>query len=141
MKKINPVTAAGGVLSREREGETEVLLILRRGVWDLPKGKIEEGETIPACARREVAEEVGCTPPELHEKLVTTYHEYEEEGKLYGKTTHWFAMQTEEDENFTPEKREGIEQVKWFPLSEARNNVAYQNLIDVLNALENGRSS
>ena len=45
MEKLN---AAGGVLFKDQEGVLSVLLIYRRGVWDLPKGKLDPGETVIA---------------------------------------------------------------------------------------------
>ena len=39
--------------------KNEILLIYRNGVWDLPKGKIEFGESYEDAALREVAEETG----------------------------------------------------------------------------------
>lgn len=127
-----PVTAAGGVLFRNREEDTRVLLIFRRGVWDLPKGKREDEESIPECARREVSEEVNCPPPDVAAKLTTTYHEYEENGERLGKTTHWFAMKTDQQTGFEPQKDEGIMKVSWFPLEEAKQKVGYENLKEVL---------
>ena len=55
--------SAGGVLVRRLRGEW-VLAAIRpagkpRGVWVLPKGQIDEGESGPAAAVREVAEETG----------------------------------------------------------------------------------
>lgn len=125
------VTAAGGVLFRKWGEEYEVLLILRNGVWDLPKGKKDEGETNEECARREVAEEVGIPLPELKASLTTTYHKYERGGSSYGKTTHWFSMQTEAT-TFTPQQAEGITDILWAPLPEAQGKVGYENLRDVL---------
>src|SRR5688500_2748722 len=55
-KKFNLVTAAGGLVVNE---DDKVLLMIRRGKWDLPKGKHDEGETIEECAIREVMEETG----------------------------------------------------------------------------------
>lgn len=143
--QITPVTAAGGVLFRRVNGEPSVLLIFRRGVWDLPKGKVEGEESIRECAQREVAEEVGCPLPEVASKLIKTYHEYDEEDKYIGKTTHWYAMQTDIIEGFVPEEREGITKVAWTPLTEATQKVGYENLRSVLgsfkNWLENNQSS
>ena len=53
-------TSAGGVVVRT-DGGVEVCLIrpAGRSVWGLPKGGVEEGETLPETALREVAEETG----------------------------------------------------------------------------------
>ena len=55
-KKFEVIQAAGGVVTNDRE---ELLLIFRRGKWDLPKGKLDPGETLEACALRETSEETG----------------------------------------------------------------------------------
>jgi 8-oxo-dGTP pyrophosphatase MutT (NUDIX family) len=55
MKKMI-IKAGGGIVVNE---QNEVLLIYRRGKWDLPKGKLDDGETIEECALREVKEETG----------------------------------------------------------------------------------
>lgn len=133
-----PITAAGGILYREGENTCRVLLIFRNGVWDLPKGKKEPGETNEECARREVAEEVGITLPDLKAYLTTTYHEYERDGAVYGKKTHWFSMQSEA-EKFTPQQAEGITDIRWVPLAEAQKKVGYDNLHDVLQAFAQSR--
>ncbi len=131
------VTAAGGVVYRQPDDrDTEVLLIFRRGVWDLPKGKMENGESIKECARREVAEEVGLENlPKIVESLSSTNHEYEREGIKYAKTTHWFMMNIDgsPEPELSPQDTEGIELVEWTPLTEARQKVGYENLKQVLN--------
>ena len=50
------VHACGGVV---RNDKNDVLLIKRMGLWDLPKGKLEKGESYEECAKREVVEETG----------------------------------------------------------------------------------
>lgn len=132
---MTEVTAAGGVLYREtnKDSVPEILLMFRRGVWDLPKGKLEPGESIPECACREVSEEVGSGKPEIKEQLGDTYHEYKENGKLIGKTTHWFAMKLQDPgQQLKPETREGIEKLEWVPAEAARQRVGYENLVDVI---------
>lgn len=132
---MESVTAAGGVVYRQPANrEVEVLLIFRRGVWDLPKGKLEGRESIKDCARREVAEEVGLGRlPEITESLSSTYHEYQREGIDYAKTTHWFMMNIEGSPELTPQHAEGIELVEWTPITEAQQKVGYENLKQVLN--------
>lgn len=132
---MESVTAAGGVVFRKPDNkDVEVLLIFRRGVWDLPKGKIEDGESVKDCARREVAEEVGLeNRPEVLNELSSTYHEYQREGINYAKTTHWFMMTVAGTPELSPQKTEGIELVEWTPLTEAQQKVGYQNIQQVLN--------
>lgn len=141
MSAIEPVIAAGGVVYKTSKGDLpRVLLIFRRKVWDLPKGKVEEGETIRECAVREVAEEVGLqTLPEISFALKDTYHEYERAGTYYGKTTHWFGMKLNSDPSggFSPETEEGIEKVQWTTLANAKGLVGYDNLVEVLKSFEN----
>ncbi|GAA3324146.1 NUDIX domain-containing protein [Paeniglutamicibacter sp. ZC-3] len=55
------VRAAGALVWRVVAGELEVLMIHRDRYddWSWPKGKLDDGETMPECATREVFEEVG----------------------------------------------------------------------------------
>jgi hypothetical protein len=48
--KFNIVEAGGGIVQKEHK----ILLIFRKGKWDLPKGKLEFGETKKEGALREV---------------------------------------------------------------------------------------
>jgi 8-oxo-dGTP pyrophosphatase MutT (NUDIX family) len=125
-----PVTAAGGLIVRRSEaknGEPDVLLIFRRGAWDLPKGKLDPGETIEECAVREVQEEVGIDELRVLGEAGTTVHGYPEDGQYLVKTTYWYFMETPE-RDFTPERREGIEEVAWVPWEEAQERLGYATL-------------
>lgn len=131
-RKMKPVTAAGGVVFKNDTPE-KILLIYRNGIWDLPKGRLEPGEDIEFCARREVREEVGLSKlPRIETPLCETYHEYFREEFLYGKTTHWFAMKIEKSRYLTPQKEEGITALDWVDLQVARDKVGYKNLLKVL---------
>lgn len=132
---MEPVTAAGGVLFREPDSgsDPEVLLILRNGVWDLPKGKLEDNESIKECAAREVSEEVGCSMPAIQAHITDTYHEYSEGNSRFGKTTHWYAMNlNDKSEELSPEVKEGIHKLEWVPLEAAVERVGYENLETLL---------
>ncbi len=136
-KPINPVDAAGGVLFRNVESQTDVLLIYRNGVWDLPKGKKEPKESFEACAVREVKEEVGIENVQIIDYIMDTYHEYEINGKKEGKTTKWYAMQSNQvNQEFFPQQEEGITDVSWKPLDHAKVIVGYKNLTEVLTTFE-----
>jgi 8-oxo-dGTP pyrophosphatase MutT (NUDIX family) len=56
------IEAAGGLVLNERGN---LLMIFRRGKWDLPKGKRDAGESIETCAVREVEEETGLVGVQL----------------------------------------------------------------------------
>lgn len=58
---VAPVLAAGALVWREKKGRIEILLVHRPRYddWSIPKGKLDPGETFPAAAVREVAEETG----------------------------------------------------------------------------------
>ncbi len=121
------VEAAGGYVMRQGDAGPEVLLIFRRGVWDLPKGKRDPGESIEACALREVREEVGICTLHLVQPLGTTIHGYERKGHYEVKTTHWYRMETPETQ-FMPQTEEDIERVAWVPWDEAKALVGYDTL-------------
>lgn len=106
------VPAAGGVVSPT--GDTDkILFIFRRGYWDLPKGKIDDGEDAPTAALREVMEETGVHDLVLGEALPTTYHTYRNrKEKRILKPTFWFRMSTE-PMALIPQKEEDIELAEW----------------------------
>ncbi len=131
--KVQKIKAGGGVPFRYNHGKTEVLLIFRRGIWDLPKGKKEDHETFNECAVREVMEEIGASEVELSKQLIDTYHEYRQNEINYGKTTRWFAMKIMDNESgLQPQKEEQIEELEWCTLGQAKKLVGFPNLQDVL---------
>jgi 8-oxo-dGTP pyrophosphatase MutT (NUDIX family) len=103
------VKAAGGVVFK---GE-KMLLMYRRGVWDLPKGKLDPGENSKTAAVREVAEETGVAAL-LGEKICTTYHTYTHNGQAMLKRTKWFRMTLLDDSQMMPQAEEGIEALRWL---------------------------
>jgi 8-oxo-dGTP pyrophosphatase MutT (NUDIX family) len=131
------VTAGGGYVARplenageaDRAGEAAVALLLihRRGVWDLPKGTLEPDETVEECALREVREEVGVEQLRLRRGLGTTQHGYPDGDAYAVKTTHWYLMQTPE-RSFAPDRREGIRRVAWARWAVARRHIGYDTL-------------
>ena len=109
-KKIPIVVAGGGVVTNKKG---KVLFIYRNNKWDLPKGKLDKGETIKQCAIREVEEETGVKGLKIENFLKTTYHIFKRNGKYKLKEVHWFAMRTSYTGKLKGQKSEGIEKVKW----------------------------
>lgn len=109
-KEIPLYVAGGGVVTND---EGKVLFIYRNDKWDLPKGKVDKGETIERAALREVEEETGVTGLEIENFLRTTYHIFKTSGIYRLKEVHWFAMKTSFKGELVGQKSEGIEKVKW----------------------------
>ncbi len=108
-KRFARVQAAGGVVE---DGEW-VLLIHRRGKWDLPKGKLDEGESLEACAVREIREETGLQDLKLGEPLLVTYHAYQYEGIPSLKESFWYRLQGNRKDLLAPQTDEGIDACIW----------------------------
>ncbi len=111
------IIAAGGLV---QNGKGEILLIYRRGFWDLPKGKLDAGELIPECALREVREETGLQAIELGPFICKTIHQYFDSwmNKEVEKHTHWYAMLSLEKETLVPQTEEDIERIEWVPMEQ-----------------------
>ena len=114
--------AAGG---KVLNAHNEVLFIYRFNKWDLPKGKLETGESIEEGAIREVEEECGITNLKIENQLETTYHIFIRKNKTILKITYWFLMKTEFEGILKPQKEEGIE------------FAVYKSNLEVQKALEN----
>jgi 8-oxo-dGTP pyrophosphatase MutT (NUDIX family) len=112
-KQFTPVDAAGGVILAP---DDRLLLIHRNGSWDLPKGKLEKGESATDGALREVTEEVGLTELHLGATLPATYHVYPHNGDWLIKTTHWFEMTASGLLDLTLQTEEGIDDAEWVPV-------------------------
>lgn len=109
-KKFTVIQAAGGVVNNAGD---EILMIFRRGKWDLPKGKLDKGETLEQCAVREVNEETGLQNISLKRKLITTYHTYHESGKFILKESHWYAMTVDGAQKLIAQTEEDIAEARW----------------------------
>jgi 8-oxo-dGTP pyrophosphatase MutT (NUDIX family) len=114
-KKFLLVKAGGGLV---RNAEGKYLFIFRRGVWDLPKGKLDPGETIEQCAVREVGEETGLLRVQLEAPLLVTYHTYDESGKHILKESHWFRMHAPDTAGLKPQQEEQITELRWVDAAE-----------------------
>jgi 8-oxo-dGTP pyrophosphatase MutT (NUDIX family) len=124
------IEAAGGLVFNEKN---ELLVMFRRGSWDLPKGKIDDGESVAEAAVREVREECGLENIRLDEPILTSFHTYFQKNRRVLKPTHWFRMFSN-DQNLVPQTSEGIEKLVWVEPKNwiaAENNV-YPNIRDVI---------
>ena len=131
-KKFNLVLAAGGLVQNP---ENDILLIFRRGNWDLPKGKLDKGEKLENCAVREVNEETGLSNITLHAPLTITYHTYHEGARFILKESHWYTMSVNGNQQLIPQTEEDIQEIKWVSKAALPEYMAksYPSVVEVLN--------
>lgn len=116
---VKMIIAGGGIVFNEKD---ELLMIHRRGKWDLPKGKIEAEEKIIDGALREVEEETGVLIKSVSEQPVHTYHAYRLKGKNSLKATSWYEMKAKPNQfKLTPQTEEDIDEVRWVKKSDLKN--------------------
>ena len=146
--------SAGILMWRRRDGGIEVLLAhfggpqwrnRDDGAWAIPKGLVEPGETLDACARREFEEELGVPA----EGPLVRLGRIRQKG---GKYVEAFALEGDLDaagivsNAFTMEwpPRSGrqrtfpeVDQAGWFGLEEARRKIlpSQRPILDAFEAL------
>lgn len=128
------VEASGGVVRNQNK---DILMIYRNNRWDLPKGKIDSGETPEVAAIREVKEETGIRDLDLVRPLISTFHTFKIDGERYFKQTRWFEMESQPFDRFEPQLEEGITEVLWadnVKLPECLAN-SYNSIEDVIRSL------
>jgi 8-oxo-dGTP pyrophosphatase MutT (NUDIX family) len=129
-RQLTLITAAGGFVY----DDGYVLLIFRRGKWDLPKGKLDDGENLEECAMREINEETGLKKLCMESPLIVTYHTYQEKGRQILKESNWFRIRGSRKDTISPQYDEDIEQCKWVPFNELSDyfDHAHAAIVDVI---------
>jgi ADP-ribose pyrophosphatase YjhB (NUDIX family) len=125
------IEAAGGIVQNENK---EILFIERLGKWDLPKGKIEDGEAEDAAAIREIEEETGVENLTLVNKIGLTFHTYHAYEKHFLKTTHWYYLTCANEQNLAPQTEENITAIKWISTENIKEPLVntYPSIKDIL---------
>jgi ADP-ribose pyrophosphatase YjhB (NUDIX family) len=123
---------AGGGLVQDKEGN--ILIMKRKDKWDLPKGKLNPGESFENAALREVSEECGLHDLEITTPLLSTYHSYWIDNQKILKRTSWFGMLYKGHEQPSPQLDEDITEIRWVKKEDLGyvSENTYFTIIDVL---------
>ena len=133
-KTFKLIYAAGGLI----ENNNKYLFIFRLKKWDLPKGKLDMGESPEEAAIRECEEECGITKLTILNELPSTYHIYKYKGSFAIKKIFWYTMSTKYNGILVPQIEEKIEKVEWFDKTQILDIVipnTYPAILDVINNL------
>ena len=126
--------SAGGVVIRREPAGIDIALAARRTrkgdlAWGLPKGLVEKGEEPPQAAVREVQEETGLHA-EILEPLGDISYWYVWEDERIKKKVTFFLMEAVGGDMSDHDHE--MEEVRWFPLDEAKRKASYSSERDVL---------
>ncbi|GEP90243.1 8-oxo-dGTP pyrophosphatase MutT, NUDIX family [Chitinophaga terrae (ex Kim and Jung 2007)] len=139
LKKVSlhftPIVAAGGLITNPGG---DILMLFRRGKWDLPKGKQDPGEDLETCALREVKEETGLFNVTLDHKLTETFHYYPMKSKKVLKHTYWYKMSFTGTELTVPQIEEDILDIEWIKPQNVNKYLkfSYANIREVFRAAD-----
>ena len=118
--------SSGGVIFRPSPRGPEVALISREGstVWCLPKGLIEEGESVEETALREVQEETGLKGKLLRKigQIRYGYVSKEERAKFFKVVTFFLIRRTG---GSTRHHDFEVDEAAWFSLPKALKQLSY----------------
>lgn len=121
---VDETSAGGLVVDAGREHAVLIGRLDRHGrlLWSLPKGHIEDGETVEQTAVREVKEETGISAQVLR-PLGTIDYWFVAERRRVHKTVHHFLLESTGGE-LSDEDVE-VTEVAWVPLAELETTLAY----------------
>lgn len=136
-KKFSYVEAAGGLIKKQ----DKFLFIYRLNSWDLPKGKLDKGETIEHAAIRECWEECGVENLSIIKPLLPTFHIYPYKKNFAIKQTYWFKMKTDYNKVLIPQLEENITDVKWFSKKEIKEIVLKNTYFTIRDVVADGINS
>ena len=111
-------TSAGGIILRDVKGELKIALAQRRKnskPWTLPKGHVDEGESLEQAALREIYEETGLLNVQLIKHLGSFLREsIKSNGDVEQKTIHFFLAYAPVDKGSSAPTDPSFAEVGWF---------------------------
>jgi len=126
--EIKQESSAGAIIVVYKNACWFVLCIRdMNNMLTFPKGIIEEGELAKEAAIRETKEETGITDLTFIRELPPISYSYARDGHSVDKTVTYFLYELDDLQKPTPQKEEGITEVLWVPINEARHIIGYPN--------------
>ncbi len=123
--------SAGAIILREVKGQLKIALAHHARAansWTLPKGHVEDGESLQEAALREVYEETGLNDVQLVQYLGSILRSSRKSnGDVVQKTIHFYlAYAFSQSKTPTPTDQRFVE-AGWFSLKEAVKLLPYES--------------
>ena len=123
---------AGAVVYAENEGDLYLALVHDIfGHWTLPKGKIEDAESVEAGAIREIQEEIGL-PIEIEMELGKNEYvaSHPEKGKVRKQVSYFLASAPYTE--LTLEQKGGLDDARWFKVADILSLNFYEDILPIV---------
>lgn len=129
--RTETTVSAGGVVYRRGDDAIEVVICGRisDGVWGLPKGTPEDGESLEETAVREVSEETGLKV-QIGEKVGVVEYWFARTGVRYHKWVHHYLFQATGGDTDSHDLE--YDRVEWRPIENALKTLTFKNESDML---------
>jgi 8-oxo-dGTP pyrophosphatase MutT (NUDIX family) len=128
---VERAVSAGGIVYRKSHRGVEIVICGRNrdGVWGLPKGTPNEGETLEETALREVSEETGLEVGIL-DKIGVVEYWFAADGVRYHKWVHHYLMECTGGDTSGHDSE--YDKVEWRPVQDALRTLTFRNEANML---------
>lgn len=126
---VKKISLAGCIILED----DKILLLNRKktGWYELPGGKIDEGESLENTAIRELKEELSCDI-----EIISKFGEKDFEENGYIMKYHWFIANIKEGQNLKIGEPETFDHFKYIPLNELSKNKLSPNMQNLIKELK-----
>lgn len=116
---------------RNGDSASEVVLCGRNsdGIWGLPKGTPNVGESLEETAVREVSEETGLKV-RVVDKIGVIEYWFAHDGVRYHKRVHYYLMEAVGGDTQSHDVE--YDRVEWFPVEGALKTLSFKNEVDIV---------
>jgi 8-oxo-dGTP pyrophosphatase MutT (NUDIX family) len=127
---VERAVSAGGIVYRYGDEGREFVICGRDsdGVWGLPKGTPDPGESLEQTALREVTEETGLEV-KIVDKLGVIEYWFSREGTRYHKWVHYYLMEATGGDTSNHDVE--YDRVESFPAEAALKKLTFKNEVEI----------
>jgi bis(5'-nucleosidyl)-tetraphosphatase len=128
---VERAVSAGGIVFRKNGDKVEIVILGRDsdGVWGLPKGTPEPGESLEQTAIREVSEETGLEV-RIVDKVGVIEYWFAREGVRYHKWVHYYLMEALGGD--TSKHDVEYDRVEWVDAQTALKKLTFKNEVEMV---------